>query len=231
LDGVAERFSVIFSNPRYIHLLLHGFETTLLLTAAGFTIGFLLGLLIALGRMYGPKPLRWLLIAYVELVRGTPMILQLFLLYYALPQVGVKLSALTAAILGMGLNSAAYQSEYMRASFSAVPSGQWEAALSLGMTRSQAIAYVVLPIGLRTVIPALTNELVYLLKYSSIAYFLAVVELVYAGKIIGSETFAYLEVYTLIAIIYFALSLLITRAMKRLEAKVMIPGLAVSARQ
>jgi len=90
---------------------------------------------------------------------------------------GTKLSALATVILGMGLNSAAYRSEYMRASFSAAPSGQWEAALSLGMTRSQAIAYVVLPIGLRTVIPPLTNELVYLLKYLSIAYFLAVVEL------------------------------------------------------
>ncbi len=215
----------------YGHLLLYGLRNTLILTAVSFAIGFSLGSLIAMGRVYGPAWLRALLVAYVELIRGTPMLLQLFILYYALPDVGIKLSAMTAAILGMGLNSAAYQSEYIRASIRAVPSGQWEAALSLGMTKLQAILSIVMPISLRSALPALTNELVYLLKYSSIAYFLTVVELVYAGKIIGSETFMYVQVYTIIAIIYLALSLLITRGMKLLEKRIMIPGLAVEGAQ
>ncbi len=220
---------IIFTKERYVDLFLGGLANTLILTASSFAIGFILGLLIAVERLYGPRILRAALAAYVEAIRGTPMLLQLFLLYYALPSAGVAMSALTAAILGMGLNSAAYQSEYLRASLRAVPSGQWEAALSLGMTKWQAIRSIILPIGLRSAIPALTNELVYLLKYSSIAYFLAVVELVYAGKIIGSETFAYLEMYTLIALIYLVFSLLITRSMKKIESKVMIPGLAVTA--
>ncbi|ABM80544.1 amino acid ABC transporter permease [Hyperthermus butylicus] len=224
-----QRIAELLSEPRYVSLLAEGIRNTLILTAASFTMGFALGTLIAIGRLYGPRPLRWLLAGYVELIRGTPMLLQLFILYYALPQAGISLAAMTAAILGMGLNSAAYQSEYLRASLRAVHTGQWEAALALGMTRWQAITSIILPIGLRTAIPALTNELVYLLKYSSIAYFLAVVELVYAGKIIGSETFAYLEVYTIIALVYLAFSLAITRTMKRLEKKVAIPGLAVSA--
>ena len=215
----------------YGHLLLYGLRNTLILTAVSFVIGFSLGSLIAVGRVYGPAWLRALLAAYVELIRGTPMLLQLFILYYALPDIGVKLSAMTAAILGMGLNSAAYQSEYIRASIKAVPSGQWEAALSIGMSKLQAILDIIMPISLRSALPALTNELVYLLKYSSIAYFLTVIELVYAGKIIGAETFMYVQVYTIIAIIYLAFSLLITRGMKLLEQKVMIPGLAVEAAQ
>jgi len=226
---VFEGLMIILTKERYVGLFLEGLANTLILTASSFAIGFMLGLLIAVERLYGPRILCAALAAYVEAIRGTPMLLQLFLLYYALPSIGVTMSALTAAILGMGLNSAAYQSEYLRASLRAVPSGQWEAALSLGMTKWQAIRSIILPIGLRSAIPALTNELVYLLKYSSIAYFLAVVELVYAGKIIGSETFAYLEMYTLIALIYLVFSLFITRSMKKVESKVMIPGLAVAA--
>ena len=223
------RLAEILAEPRYQALLLEGLRNTLLLTGASFTLGFLLGAPLAVARLYAPRPVRALVAGYVEAFRGTPMLLQLFLLYYALPSVGVRLPALAAAVLGMGLNSAAYQSEYIRSSLAAVPRGQWEAALSLGMTRWQAVRHVVLPQGLRAAIPALTNELVYLLKYSSIAYFLAVVELVYAGKIIGSETFAYLELYTLIALAYLALSLTITRASKALERRVLPPGLAGQA--
>ncbi len=218
-------YRVVEVLVEYNQLFLEGLRNTLILTATSFTMGLALGLLIAVGRVYGPRPLRMLLAGYVEVIRGTPMLLQLFLVYYALPRLGVLLPPLLAALLGMGLNSAAYQSEYLRSSIRAVPRGQWEAALSLGMTRWQAISSIVLPIALRTSLPALTNELVYLLKYSSIAYFLTVVELVYAGKIIGAETFAYLEVYTIIALTYLAFSLAITRGMRLLEKKIMIPGL------
>jgi len=215
----------------YSPMFLEGLKNTLVLTATSFIMGFVFGALIAVGRVYGPRPLRLILASYVELIRGTPMLLQLFLVYYALPRIGIILDPLIAAFLGMGLNSAAYQSEYLRSSIKAVPRGQWEAALSIGMTRWQAITSIVMPIALRSSIPALTNELVYLLKYSSIAYFLTVVELVYAGKIIGAETFAYLEVYTIIAIIYLTLSLITTRTMKNIEKRIMIPGLiAPSAR-
>jgi polar amino acid transport system permease protein len=213
----------------YHTLFLEGIRNTLILTASSFAMGLALGALVAIGRVYGPRILRPVLALYVELIRGTPMLLQLFLIYYAMPGLGVTLSPLAAAFLGMGINSAAYQSEYLRGGIRAVPRGQWEAALSIGMSRWQAVAYIIMPVALRSSMPALTNELVYLLKYSSIAYFLTVVELVYSGKIIGAETFAYLEVYTIIALVYLALSLIITRAMKLLERKIIVPGLAVSS--
>ncbi len=219
--------SYIYILERYYPLLLEGLKNTLLLTGVSFILGFLIGLPLALARIYGPRPVKWLATAFIELIRGTPMIVQLFVVYYALPQLGIVLSALAAAFLGMGINSGAYQAEYFRGAIRSIPSGQMEAALSLGMTRLQAIRYVILPQALRVVIPAWTNELVYLLKYSSVAYFLTVVELVYAGKIIGARTFKYLEVYTIIAVIYLIIALVFMKVSRRIEEKVAIPGLTM----
>ncbi len=210
---------------KYHTIFLEGLRNTLTLTATSFAIGFVLGIAIAVLREFGPKPLRLILAAYVEVIRGTPMLLQLFIVYYALPAIGIILPPIVAAILGMGLNSGAYQSEYYRAAIRAIPRGQYEAALSLGMTTRQVIETLAIPIAIRIAFPSMVNELVYLLKYSSIAYFLTVVELTYAGKIVGTETFAYLEVYTIIAIIYFALSMAIVRFCKYVERRIAIPGL------
>ncbi len=219
--------SYLYILDRYYPLLLEGLKNTLLLTGISFVLGFMIGLPLALARIYGPRPVKWLATAFIELIRGTPMIVQLFIVYYALPQLGIVLGALAAAFLGMGINSGAYQAEYFRGAIRSIPSGQMEAALSLGMTRLQAIRYVILPQALRVVIPAWTNELVYLLKYSSVAYFLTVVELVYAGKIIGARTFKYLEVYTIIALIYLAIALIFMKVSRRIEEKVAIPGLTM----
>ncbi len=219
--------SYAYILEKYYPLLLEGLKNTLLLTGVSFVLGFMIGLPLALARIYGPRPLKWLATAFIELIRGTPMIVQLFIVYYALPQLGIVLSALAAAFLGMGINSGAYQAEYFRGAIRSIPSGQMEAALSLGMTRLQAIRYVILPQALRVVIPAWTNELVYLLKYSSVAYFLTVVELVYAGKIIGARTFKYLEVYTIIALIYLVFALAFMKISRRIEEKVAIPGLTM----
>ena len=222
---VFEGYIEIFTE--YSPLLLEGIKNTLLLTIVSFTIGFVLGLPTAVTRVYAPRPLRWLAAIYVELIRGTPMIVQLFLVYFALPQLGITLDPLTAAFLGMGINSGAYQAEYFRSAIGAVSRGQWEAALSIGMTKMQTIRYVVLPQALRTVIPAWTNELVYLLKYSSIAYFITVMELVYAGKIIGTRTFKYLEVYVIISIIYLVFAILFMKISRKIEEHVAIPGLSM----
>ena len=220
--------SLLAIFTRYHSLFLLGLRNTAVLTATSFSIGFVLGVAIAVLREFGPKPIKAILTAYVELIRGTPMLLQLFIVYYALPSVGIVLPPLAAAILGMGLNSAAYQSEYYRAAIRAIPRGQYEAALSLGMTKMQMIEALVIPVMVRIAFPSMVNELVYLLKYSSIAYFLTVVELTYAAKIVGAETFAYLEVYTIIAVAYFILSMIIVRTCKYIEARTRIPGLGVS---
>ncbi|RLE45931.1 MAG: amino acid ABC transporter permease, partial [Candidatus Methanomethylicota archaeon] len=157
--------------------LVNGLENTIIITILSFTIGFLLGLPLSILRVYAPKPLSLISIAYIELIRGTPMVVQLFIIYYGLPSAGiVKLTPLQAAIIGIGINSAAYQAEYFRTALKAIRSEQIEAALSLGMTRLQTIRYVVLPQAFRIVLPAWTNELIYLLKYSSIAMLVTVME-------------------------------------------------------
>src|SRR5512136_1272511 len=209
-------------------MLLQGFETTLILAAAGFLLGFVIGIPVALAETYGSRLIRWLAIGYVELIRGTPMLVQIFLIYYALPQVGIRFDAITAAILGLGINSGAYQAEYFRGSIRSIPSGQMDAALSVGMKLTQAIFSVILPQSLRLVVPAWTNEIIYLVQYSSVAYLVTVVELTAVGGIIGVRTFQYVAIYSIIALIYLATTIAITRATRRIELQYAIPGFASS---
>ena len=212
----------------YWPMLLQGFEITLILAAAGFLLGFAIGIPIALAETYGSRLVRWLAIGYVELIRGTPMLVQIFLIYYALPQVGIRFDAITAAILGLGINSGAYQAEYFRGSIKSIPSGQMDAALSVGMELTQAIFSVILPQSLRLVVPAWTNEIVYLVQYSSVAYLVTVVELTAVGGIVGVRTFQYVAIYSIIALIYLATTIAITTATRRIELRYAIPGFASS---
>ncbi|HVP23656.1 MAG TPA: amino acid ABC transporter permease [Conexivisphaerales archaeon] len=214
---------------QYGPLFLQGFGTTLILSVAGFVLGFALGVPISFAKTFGSGPLKWLAAGYVEVIRGTPMLVQLFIIYYSLPQVGINLDALTASIVALGLNSAAYQAEYFRGAMRSVPAGQMEAALSVGMTRIGSIMSVVFPQSLRLVIPAWTNELVYLVQYSSIAYLVTVEELTGVGTLIGSRTFQYVTVYGIIALIYLATTLAIVRGSRILERRYAIPGLSASS--
>jgi len=205
--------------------LLDGLSITLFLTFLSLFLGFLLGVCLALGRIYTPKIISWLCIGYIEIIRGTPLLVQLFILYFGFPSVGIRLTPITAAVIGLSLNSGAYQAEYLRGSIQSIKSGQMIAARSLGMTKIQAIANVILPQALRTSIPAWSNELIYLLKYTSIAYIIQVVELTAEGKFIAADTFRYLEIFTMIAIIYLSLTVVFTEIIDRIEHKIRIPGL------
>jgi len=205
--------------------LLDGLSITLFLTFLSLILGFLLGISLALGRIYTPKIISWLCIGYIEIIRGTPLLVQLFILYFGLPSVGIRLTPITAAVIGLSLNSGAYQAEYLRGSIQSIKSGQMIAARTLGMTKIQAVAHVILPQSLRTSIPAWSNELIYLLKYTSIAYIIQVVELTAEGKFIAADTFRYLEIFTMIAIIYLSLTVLFTEIIDRIEHRIRIPGL------
>jgi len=213
---------------RYGPLLLEGLRNTLLLTCISYIIGLVLGLGLSILRVYGPLWVKAIVATYIEIFRGTPMVVQLFLIYYSLPTIGVKLDPFTSAIIAIGLNSGAYQAEYFRSAIGSVSLGQWEAALSIGMKKATAIRTIIIPQVFRVALPALTNEIVYLLKYSSIAYFITVPELVYTGKIIGTRTFMYLQVYTIIAIIYVIFSLLFSELFFRVERRISIPGISIS---
>lgn len=206
-------------------LLLQGFEVTLFLAASGFIIGLAIGLPTSLAEVYGARPLRWLAISYVEVIRGTPMLVQLFIIYFALPQVGIRLDAVTSAVIAMGINSGAYQAEYFRGAIRSVPAGQMDAALAVGMRKFQAIVHVTLSQALRMVIPAWTNEVVYLVQYSSIAFLVTVVELTAAGELIAARTFQFVDVFAVIGLVYLAVTVTIARLLRKIETKVEIPGM------
>ena len=219
---------IILILTKYGPLLLEGLRNTLLLTCISYIIGLVLGLGLSILRVYGPLWVKAIVATYTEIFRGTPMVVQLFLIYYSLPSIGVKLDPFTSAIIAIGLNSGAYQAEYFRSAIGSISLGQWEAALSIGMKKATVIRTIVIPQVFRVALPALTNEMIYLLKYSSIAYFITVPELVYTGKIIGTRTFMYLQVYTVIAVIYVIFSLLFSELFFRVEKRISIPGISIS---
>lgn len=207
---------------------------TLELTACSITLGFIVGILLALGRVYGNRPIRTVSSAYVQFFRGTPLLVQLLLIYYGLPAylnpLGIKLSPFVAAILGLGLNSAAYQAEYFRGAIQSIRMGQMMAARAIGMSKFQAVLNIILPQALRIVIPSWSNELIYSIKYSSLAYFLSLAELTFTGKKIAGATARPFETFIVVALIYLVIVLIVSRLLWMLEDRVRVPGLGVERR-
>jgi polar amino acid transport system permease protein len=205
--------------------LLQGAMVTIELTLIAIMIGILMGIPIAMGRVYGNKLVYAICTFFVEIIRGTPLLTQLFILYFGLPSVGIMLSPFIAAMIGMGINSAAYQAEYFRGAIQSVKREQLTAAYSIGMNQMQAIRHIVLPQMLRLVIPSWSNELIYLLKYSSMAYMIQAPEIMSQGRLIASRTYRTFEVFIVIALIYLVLVSILSKFLDRIEQKVRIPGL------
>lgn len=211
----------------YSSFWIDGLKYTFEITFASILIGVVLGLLLAIMRIYGNKILRGFAIFYIDIIRGTPMIVQLFILYYGLGSTGlIKFAPIEAAIIGMGLNSGAYQAEYFRTAFLAIPTGQTEAALSLGMTKPSVIFNILLPQVVRIVLPSWTNELIALTQYSSLAMVLTVMELTSVAKYVGSKTFLYIQAFSIAGLIYLVVSFLLNRLMMYFETKLSIPGVS-----
>lgn len=200
-------------------LLLQGAPMTLLISLLGMAVAVALGLVLALIYLYAPQPLSWLARAYVELFRGTPLLIQLYLIFYGLPNVGIRLSPLTAAVIGLGLNYAAYEAENYRAGIQAIPRGQMEAALSLGMTRAQALRHVIVPQALRLVIPPVTNDFIALFKDSSIVSVITMVELTKVYGQLAATYYDYIGVGLLAAAIYFLMGLPFVRLARWAEKR------------
>jgi polar amino acid transport system permease protein len=212
-------------DPDWIKPLSNGFLMSLEITGIALIIGFFLGILLAIGRVYGNPFFRAVSTVYLTFFRGTPMLIQIFLLYYGLPSIGFKISAFMAGIFGLGLNSAAYQAEYFRGSILAVKKNELLAARSLGMTKLQGIYYVVLPQTLRMAIPSWTNQLINLLKFSSLVYMIRVQELMYEAKIIAGLTYRNLEIFGIVALMYLVTILILSYIMGVIERNTRIPGL------
>jgi polar amino acid transport system permease protein len=212
-------------DPSWLGPLGEGLILTLEITFTCIAIGIVLGILLALGRVYGGRLISIPCSIYIQLFRGTPLLVQLLMVYNALPNWGITLSAFTSGILALGLNTAAYQAEYLRGAIQAVKEGQMIAARSLGMTLAQSIRYVILPQAFRIVIPSWSNEFILMFKYSSIVFSVTLLDLMGVAKRIAARNFRYLEVFIVVALFYLALVFIITQLLRVLEKQVKIPGL------
>jgi len=207
----------------FLPLFLRGTWLTIEISVLSMVLATGLGLSLALLRLYGPWWLARCVVGYVEFMRGTPLLIQLFFIYYGLPQipyVGVELPALSAAILGVGLNYAAYEAEIYRSGIMAIPRQQMEAGLALGLSRAQVIRLIILPQALRLVVPPVTNDFVALFKDTSIVSILAISELTMTFRSASMATGRYVEFAALTALIYFALAYPLSKFARRLEAKI-----------
>lgn len=191
----------------YGDLLLRGTWLTVQLTILSTVLGLIVGIAGALGRNSRVAPVRWLAAAYVELIRNTPFIVQLFFLYFGLAQIGVKMSAGQAALLAMVVNLGAYATEIVRAGIEAISKGQWEAGLSLAMTRWQVFRHVILLPALQKIYPALTSQFIIVMLGSSVVSQISAEELTFAGNFIQSRNFRSFEVYFVVTAIYLLLAL------------------------
>jgi len=206
-------------------MLLSGLGVTMRLWIITLVLGGALGILIALARVYGNQPIYRLATVYVELIRGTPLLVQLFILYYGLPSIGVALSGFSAAVIALSINTAAYQAEYFRGAIQSVRGGQVEAAEALGMTRRQIIRRVVLPQAIHLVIHPWSNEAIVMLKETSLAFMVTVPELMFVAKLIASRTYRNLEVFITVAILYIVVVWFFAEVLRWLEKRTTIPGL------
>ncbi|WP_235677322.1 amino acid ABC transporter permease [Aeromonas caviae] len=185
-----------------------------------FTISpCVLGLSVALARLYGPAPLVMLVRFYVWLIRGTPLLVQLFLIFYGLPSAGIVLDAFTAAVIGFTLNIGVYSSEIIRATLAAIPKGQWEAAYSIGMNWPQVMWRVILPQAARIAVPPLSNTFISLVKDTSLAAAVTVPELFQAAQRLASVTYEPLILYIETALIYLMFSSVLSTLQDRLEQR------------
>jgi L-cystine transport system permease protein len=200
-------------------LLWAGLVFTVPLTLLSFALGLLLGLATALVRLFAPWPAAAVARFYVWIIRGTPLLVQLFLIFYGLPSAGIVIDAFPAALVGFTLNIGAYSSEIVRAAILSVPKGQWEASYSIGMTAAEAMRRTVLPQAARVAVPPLSNTFISLVKDTSLAAAITVPELFQAAQRIVATTYEPLILYVEAALIYLALSSALSALQARLEAR------------
>ncbi|NGX57272.1 MAG: Arginine transport system permease protein ArtQ [Chlamydiae bacterium] len=203
----------------YFPALLHGALLSLMIAAISGVLGMLLGTLMGVGLSNSSKWIRFPLEAYVSFFRGTPMLIQIMFVFYVLPQLGITIPALWAASLAIGLNSAAYISQVVLSGIQAVPKGQIEAAKTLGMSSWQTAWHIVIPQAFRMMIPTLGNEIITLIKDSSLASIIGVMELSKEASIIRSRTFDAVTVLFIVSCMYLTMTIVISWILKMIERR------------
>ncbi|SHM48399.1 cystine ABC transporter permease [Phytopseudomonas punonensis] len=212
-----ETFQLVLDS---LPFLLKGAIWTIILSLGGMFFGMLLGFGLALVRLYAIAPLGWLARVYISFFRGTPLLVQLFIIYFGLPELGLQLEPLTAALIGFSLNMAAYVAEIMRAAIASIDRGQWEAAASIGMSKSQTMLRTILPQAMRTALPPLGNSFISLVKDTALAATIQVPELFRQAQLITARTYEVFAMYLAATVIYWILSSLLAHLQNRLEARV-----------
>lgn len=207
-------FSVV---PPYADILWMGVWWTVVLTISAAAISFVFGIVFALVVLYAPKTVALPVRAFMWLFMGTPLLLQLFLIYYGLGQLGFKIPALIAGIIGLGLHFSVYNADVLRAGIVAVDTGQTEGARSLGFGRMQTLRHFIVPQAVRNTLPAIGNNLIVLLKESSLVSIIGIAELVHAAQLAISETFRPFEFYITVAALYYILNLVLEAGLRQVE--------------
>jgi polar amino acid transport system permease protein len=209
-------------NAVFMPGLLQGAWLTVRIAAAGCLLAVALATIAALARLYGPRPIRWLAIVYVEFFRGTSALVQLFWLFYVLPDFGIFMEPFTVAVLGLGLNVGAYGAEVVRGGIQGVQRGQWEATTALNMTRVQALRRIILPQALVGMIPPWGNQFIDLLKTTSLVSLITMSDLTFKAKTMNDTTMQTIPIFTMALLMYLVMSLSITIGMRLLERKALL---------
>ena len=203
--------------PYFMGVLLNGAVMTITVAAGALLLALVLGLIIALLRISGSRVLSSAAYIYIEFLRGTPALAQLFVIYFGLPDIGIELKPVSAAIIGLGINGSAYLAEIYRAGIAAIHKGQIEAALSLGMTPLRAMQHIILPQALRIMLPPITSFSILLLKDTALVSVVAAPEIMFYARNLVTETFQSMHVYLLAAAIYLSMTIPLSRLVAYLE--------------
>ncbi len=212
-------FSILVKSFPY---LLAGAWMTVKITSLSVAVGIIIGTIGGLMRVSKNPILFWLSTIYVEVIRGTPLLVQIFIVYFGLPSIGIRLTPYLSAVAALGINSGAYVSEIVRGGIQSISKGQMEAARSLGMSYGQAMRYVVLPQAMVRILPPLGNEFIALLKDSSLVSTIAIAELTRVGQQIITRTFQSFEIWIGVALFYFVMTFIMSRIVRFLESRLAI---------
>ncbi|AAS94872.1 MULTISPECIES: amino acid ABC transporter permease [Desulfovibrionaceae] len=201
-----------------------GLITSMMLIVPSATLGLLFGIIVGTGRVFGPAWVRKAGDIYTATFRGVPLVVQLMIIYFGLPNIGIYLEPFPAAVLGFVLCSAAYNSEYVRGALLSIRQGQLKAAQALGFSKLKTVLFIVVPQAVRRALPGCGNEIIYLIKYSSLAYVITCIELTGEGKVVAARSFRFTEVFLFVGAYYLFLVTLASWILHRVEQHFSIPG-------
>jgi polar amino acid transport system permease protein len=204
----------------FLPSLLHGALITIAVSLLAFGLALVFGLVTGIARISRLMPLRVVAACYIQFIRGTPLLLQLFFIYYVLPYAGIVLTPFVSGLTGLTLNYAAYMAEVFRSGILAIPKGQWEAGQSVGMSRRLLMRRIILPQAIRIIIPSLGNFFVSIFKDSALVSVITMRDLMFSGQLLASATYKHFEIFAEVAVIYFLISYPTAKFVEWIEAKV-----------